>query len=175
LGDRQLPLIYVSPGQINAQIPFDTPVDSELPLVIQNGQQLSPPITLTIVAAAPGLFTSADGQAIVANASQNNSLVTADAPAQAGDVLIFYGTGLGPVEGGAPTGDAAPSAAVAIAPVSMSIGGQAAAVAYAGLTPGLIGLYQINVTVPTGAGTGAAVPVVVTQGGVDARAAVALK
>jgi uncharacterized protein (TIGR03437 family) len=55
--------------------------------------------------------------------------------------------------------------------VQVTVGGRAARVLFAGLTPGTIGLYQINVEIPSDSPTGDAVPVVVTQKGVASNAA----
>ncbi len=92
---------------------------------------------------------------------------------RAGDYLTIYCTGLGTVAG--PKGEVQPGDGAA-APrdgsvlymttgkVTATIGGvPAAAVSFAGLTPGLAGLYQVNVQVPTGVAAGAAVPLVISE------------
>ena len=83
----------------------------------------------------------------------------------------LYGTGLGPVsyvpEDGAPASLTQLSAAKI--PVTVTVGGLPAQVLFAGLAPGTVGLYQINVQIPADAPTGDAVEVIVTQNNVSSR------
>jgi hypothetical protein len=76
--------------------------------------------------------------------------VTPSAPAQAGDLLVIYCAGLGVTNPPVGDGVASPSSpqAQTQAPVTVTIGGQNANVVFAGLTPTLVGLYQVNVTMP---------------------------
>jgi uncharacterized protein (TIGR03437 family) len=87
-------------------------------------------------------------------------------------VVVIYSTGLGPVNQPIALGAPAPGnpPATVTTPVSVTIGGQNAVVQFAGLTPGLVGLYQVNVVVPAGV-TGSAVPVVIVQNGVSSNIA----
>jgi minor extracellular serine protease Vpr len=94
-------------------------------------------------------------------------LATPANPAARGEVVVIYCSGLGRTQPTANVGEAAPSSppASALAPVTVTIGGRPATVQFAGLTPGLVGLYQVNVVVPADAPAGGTVPVVVTAGG----------
>ena len=94
-------------------------------------------------------------------------LVDASSPAKAGDALVIYCTGLGSVSPDAVAGSAVPSDALrqTVNPVTLTIGGVNAPVAFAGLTPGLTGLYQVNATVPAGVPVGGQVPVVLNIAG----------
>ena len=88
-------------------------------------------------------------------------------PASIGETVVIYCTGLGPVtpkvaEGAPPPGS---PLSTAVKPVTVTIGGVAATVSFAGLTPGDPGLYQINAVVPSGIETGNAVPVVISVAG----------
>jgi uncharacterized protein (TIGR03437 family) len=100
--------------------------------------------------------------------------VTPSAPAQAGDVLVIYCAGLGvtnqPVADGAASPGSPPTQTQA--PVTVSIGGQNANVLFAGLTPTLVGLYQVNVVMPAGVTPGNAVPVLLTVAGQTSPAAI---
>jgi adhesin/invasin len=96
-----------------------------------------------------------------------NLLNGSDHPAHAGDFLVIYCTGLGAVTPAVPTGTGATGLSSANAAVKVSIGGKTADVAFAGLTPGFPGLYQINTMVPQGVQTGDAIPVVVSAGAVN--------
>jgi uncharacterized protein (TIGR03437 family) len=106
VGDRLLPLFFVSPGQINAQVPDDLATGDQVLTVSPTGAaQVRAPFT--VVRNAPGLFAvPVDGQTI-ANAMamhEDGSAVTADAPAKPGELLTLYGTGFGPAERPRPEG-----------------------------------------------------------------------
>jgi uncharacterized protein (TIGR03437 family) len=90
-------------------------------------------------------------------------------PASAGDALVIYSAGLGAVTPPVETGSASPQSPPAKVsnPITVTIGGRPALVAFAGLTPNFAGLYQVNVTVPAGITPGANVPVVLTSGGLS--------
>jgi len=165
VGGIAAPLYYASNGQINAQLPNELEPGQQYELLAEVNGLYSNPVTINIVAAQPGLASLPDGTVIAQDANYN--LITAGNPAHAGDVIILYATGMGPTNPPVATGAVAPSstlAQVVIAPL-VSIGGKNAQVQFAGLSPGSVGLYQIDVVIPTGAGTGD-VPLVVTQGGV---------
>src|SRR5947208_892121 len=70
------------------------------------------------------------------------------APANPGERLILYGTGFGPVQGGTNTGKIAPPQTTLNARLAIAIGNSNTSVAYAGLAPGLVGLYQFNIVLP---------------------------
>jgi uncharacterized protein (TIGR03437 family) len=164
------PLVYVSGHQINAQMPIDIPTGQPVSLTITNGGATSNVVTITVPRAAPGIFTLNGSQAIVQN--QNGSINSTGAPARPGDVLVAYLTGGGAVNaaGAWITGAGSPSGPASVsAPYTVAVGGTPAAVEYLGLTPGFVGLYQANFTVP--AMTPGSYPVVVTVGGVSSNAA----
>ncbi|MBI3934756.1 MAG: hypothetical protein HY316_08680 [Acidobacteria bacterium] len=85
-----------------------------------------------------------------------------------GHDLIIYSNGLGLVDQTVTTGAASP-AANALLPVTVTIGGVEVPVAYAGLTPNLVGLYQVNVTLTSGVPTGDNIAVVLTQNGITSN------
>lgn len=161
--NKKLPLLSVSPWQVNAQVPQDVPLQSTNFQVTSSSGSSTPALAATVVAASPALFsslTSKNGstyyQAAVLHAG-TTTLADADHPAKAGEVLEMYGTGLGvtvpPVPAGLPSPGTPP--AVAAATPSVQIGGLDAKVLFAGLTPGLVGLYQIDIVVPSGLRAGA--------------------
>jgi hypothetical protein len=83
---------------------------------------------------------------------QNGSLVTTTNPAQIGETVSVYGTGLGAVNPTIANGAAGPSSPLSYAAntITADISGVTATVTFAGLAPGLAGLYQVNVTMPSG-------------------------
>jgi uncharacterized protein (TIGR03437 family) len=144
-----VPLDYVSPAQINAQIPIETPVNTPLTISVVSAGRQSNSAALTILSDAPGIFTYGQNQAVVQN--HDLSLNSPTNPAHPGDIVVAYLTGGGPVHPSGPwvTGGASPNG---ISPVTSSytitVGGQQAQGLFLGLTPGFVGLYQANITVP---------------------------
>jgi uncharacterized protein (TIGR03437 family) len=100
--------------------------------------------------------------------SDNNLLVTDSNPVhRAGnETLIIYVTGLGQTNPAVGDGLPSPSSplAVALTEPSVTLGGVSLPVDYFGLTPGEVGVYQINVGVPSNVPTGLSVPLVISQG-----------
>ncbi len=175
IGGQQAPLFYVSPTQINAAVPFGLNTNTPYQLLIQRDLALSTPVPVNIADAQPGAFASG-GSAIVQDfrGTAPPFLVSSSTPARAGDALVIYCAGLGPTNPPVADGVASPASPTAQvqSPVTVTIGGQNAPVAYAGLVAGLVGLYQVNVTMPAGVTPGNAVPVVFTVAGQTGPAAV---
>jgi uncharacterized protein (TIGR03437 family) len=104
VGDRILPLLFVSPGQINAQVPDDLATGNQV-LAISPAGAPDVRAAFTVVRNAPGLFPVAvNDQAMAMAVHEDGSPVTADAPARAGELLTVYGTGFGPTERPRPEG-----------------------------------------------------------------------
>ena len=96
VGDRLLPLFFVSPQQINAQMPDDMAAGNQV-LTISPAGAPEVRAAFTVVRNAPGLFPVAtNGQAMAMAIHEDGSPVTADAPARSGELLTVYGTGFGP-------------------------------------------------------------------------------
>jgi uncharacterized protein (TIGR03437 family) len=175
LGGRILPLAYSGAGQINAIVPYDLPPNTRQQLIVQTATAYSQPQNVTLAATQPGIFTqdqsgSGPGAIQVQKAGSSvSTLVTASNPASAGDALLIYCTGLGTVTPAVPAGSATPPSPLSHTdnPVTVKIGGKDATVLFAGLAPGFVGLYQVNVTVPTGITASSSVPLVMTAGGAD--------
>ncbi len=167
----QLPLLYVSDSQVNVFIPYELAVNAPHQLIVQRGNAISVPVPIAVFNSQPAIFATAgngvgQGHIYVADSQGNQTLADAQAPAQAGDVLVIYCVGLGPVTPPLKSGDPAPfSLTQANAPVAVTIGGQSALVQFAGLTPGFSGLYQVNAVVPDGVTPGSQVAVVLSVAG----------
>jgi len=95
----------------------------------------------------------------------DGTLVSTANPARGGEYLVIYLVGMGTTNPGVQTGLAAPSAPLAntSSPATVSLGKSNATVAFSGLTPGGVGLFQINFEVPRGLKPGPT-DLVVTQG-----------
>lgn len=156
------PFIFVGEFQANIQIPFETQPGTATLVVTSNGIP-SPPATVTVSALQPGIFTTGSNQAVVLNS--DNSLADGDHPAKVGTVVVMYVTGLGALDHPLPTGSPAsanPLSKAKTAP-TVTIGGANAVVGFAGMSPGFVGLSQINMQIPKLANGN--YPVVVKQGG----------
>lgn len=150
--------------QINVQVPWE---GQRAPLyveVFQNGIRAHTEETQT--SGFSVFFADANGYGIVQHAA-DYSLVTTQNPAHAGEYLVAYGINLGPVDNTPSSGMPAPAQplAISVAPGSpengicrmddvVSIGSANAVPQYVGLTPGSVGVYQVNFQVPASAGVG---------------------
>ena len=148
VNDTTVPLTFVSPRQINFQWPVETP-GSSAKLQVVSGQRKSAVVNVPVAAARPGLSQS--GQLAIAQDPVTGSLVgTPSNPAKAGSVIVLYATGLGLTTCNVALGQPSP---YVLCPTGTSpfvnFGGHDAQVQFAGLTPGFVGLYQVNVQVPS--------------------------
>lgn len=165
------PVIFAATDRINAQVPWNATGDASLILRTPGGS--SDTYRLRIVPGAPSVFRSGTagpdtGIATIIRGS-NNELVTLSNPVHPGDDLVIYATGLGRTDPEVPVGTPAPfePLARALNTPAISLGGVALPVYYAGLTPGLVGVYQINVVVPRTVPTGFDMPLRIAQGATD--------
>lgn len=143
---------------------------------LQSAAGISTAVNITVNATQPGLLAPAsfdlNGTQYAGALFVDNTYVLPQGaiaglnsrPAKPGDTVIFYGVGFGPVTPSVPAGQSVQQANMLVSKFHVSIGGTAATVNYAGLTPGSIGLYQFNVVVPDIANTDAA-PVAFTLDG----------
>ena len=152
---QAIPLFFISPKQINAQMPFG--VSGQVQVRVRTAVGLSTPATVTVVASAPRLFTKTmdgEGEPILVHNS-DWSMVSAVSPARPGEYLILFLTGLGAVSPAIPAGQAGgdndkngPLNQLPAGAVTVAFGGKQVAILFAGLAPTFVGLYQINLQVP---------------------------
>jgi uncharacterized protein (TIGR03437 family) len=165
---QPVPVMFVSPAQINAQLPYS--VDGNTQLLLRTPGGVSDALNVTILPAAPSIFrnSSAGPETGIATVvrSSNGLVVTPSNPVHRGDTLTIYATGLGRTSPSVETGVPAPSEPLAVAVISpqVTIGGAPANVQYAGLTPGQVGVYQINVRVSDRTPLGLSIPLNISQG-----------
>jgi uncharacterized protein (TIGR03437 family) len=107
-----------------------------------------------------------DGTTAAIVRASNNELVTPSNPVHRTDILIIYATGLGRTTPEVPAGMRAPTDQLSVVqtPAVVTIGGVSVAVEFAGLAPGFVGLYQINVRVNGRVPLGLSMPLVISQG-----------
>ncbi len=151
------PIYYVTPGQISVIVPYAVSSSVANIQVINSGTP-SNTVSALINATTPGVFTIPPGGLGYAAAIHQDgaTLVTGQSPAQIGETISVYLTGLGTVNPSIPDGTAGPVSPLSNTTntITADVSGIAATVTYAGLAPQLAGLYQINVTIPTGVTAG---------------------
>ncbi len=138
-GGVAAPLLYVSPHQINAQVPFELPDTSSVDMLVNNGSGESAALRVTLLTQDPGVFV----------VYRQGSPVSSSNQISPGDTIIVFTTGLGPVLPPVPSGQtilSSPLPVVAITPV-VKVWGQPVPVSFAGLAAGLVGVYRIDAIV----------------------------
>jgi uncharacterized protein (TIGR03437 family) len=168
-----VPILFVSPDQVNAQMPFEAFGDVTLVLRTPGGQSNS--YDLVIEPNAPSVFLSgtAGPQDNIPTVVRNddNQLVTPSHPIhrKSNSALVIYLTGLGPTSPAVGTGQPAPFGplALSLTQPTVTLGGVELPVLFSGLAPGLVGVDQIDVSVPFNIPDGMSVPLVITQGAVS--------
>jgi uncharacterized protein (TIGR03437 family) len=143
-----VPLLYVSPGQVNAQVPYETKVGTAKLVVTSNGVP-SPAVNFEVAATGPGVFTQ-DNKHLLALNLADGTLNASQTPARPGQYVTAYLTGQGLVDPPAATGDVAPASpfSMPVAVVQIKVGGRLADIQFAGMAPGFVGLMQMNVLIP---------------------------
>lgn len=160
-----VPMIFVSSSQINAQLPFQAV--GNVSMILRTPGGVSDSYNLTILPAAPSIFRSADANAPLVVRAANNEVTTMSNPVRGGDTLVIYNTGMGRATVEVPAGQPAPADPLPTALVqpTVQLGDVELPVLYAGMTPGEVGVYQINVYVPTWVKKALTQTLRVTQGG----------
>jgi uncharacterized protein (TIGR03437 family) len=177
IGPYAAPLYYVSPGQLNIQVPAELVPNVPYSVVVSVNGALTVPDTVRIAPAVPGIASYGDGKVI----AQHNDfaahppypfVVTAADPAKRDEYLIVYLVGLGITNPVVATGAPAPGAeplARPVVPVTVTLGGQTINPAFVGLTPFAVGLFQITFQVPHDAPLNTPLDLVIKQGGLTAN------
>jgi uncharacterized protein (TIGR03437 family) len=186
IGGVRAPLLYVSPDQINAQVPtLRASGDVPVRVIVNPGRQnqiISDAGSIRLVDYSPALFTF-DGRSVAAinNATGGYvampSVVQGGSPARPGDIVQLYATGLGLSDPVWQAGEMPTRVTSLSSRITVTIGGTAVPasdILYAGVVPGMIsGLYQINVRIPASVADGN-VPVTVSVGGATSAAGTTL-
>ena len=174
LNGANAPLLFVSAGQINAQLPWEV-ADGTAQVVVNNNGTSSAPITFQ-VGPSPGIF-SAGSQAIAYGNSDGQLAAAPGAisgltthPAKIGDpsTLVVLATGLGPVNPPLQTGNDVTDGQLhkTLNNPTVLVGGVPAQVVFCGMTPQFVGVYQINIVIAAGTPTGNAVPIQLQMNGI---------
>jgi minor extracellular serine protease Vpr len=157
-------LLYVSPGQVNVQVPWELHGQSSARVKVTIDQSYGNVVSVALSDYAPGLIEFSPGVVAAQDTSFNG--IGPGNPAKRGQTIELYANGLGPVTNQPATGQAALSSPLSqtTSMPTVSIGGQTAAVSFSGLSAGWSSLYQINVVVPQSLSPGN-YPVSVSIGG----------
>jgi uncharacterized protein (TIGR03437 family) len=150
------PLLFVSSGQINFQVPWTVQFGSADIVVSVNGT-VSAKFTATLGGVSPGIFSAQSGAGPAIAINSDGSLAAPSGsipgfpthPAKVGDTIIILGTGLGLVTPAIASGAASSDTfrRTIITPAVL-IGGSPATVSFSGLSPQFVGVNQLNVVVP---------------------------
>jgi len=180
LAGATVPLFFVSPNQINFQVPYFTTLTgpSAQTLTITQGS-LTTSVRVTVKPFAPGVFTTnaqGTGQAaaLIAGTASIPAPVgtfSGSRPAKRGEFVSVFCTGLGDLANRPTIGQPAPTNPLATTRTNptVTVGGINAPVSFSGLAPGFVGLYQVNIQIPDNAPTGNAVATMLSIGGVSAN------
>lgn len=150
IGNYLLPLLFVSPTQINAQLPVEL-VDGNYNLFVHQTGMPDVSGALTVSRDAPGMFTQSTPQNVplVLALHQDGTLVTFDSPAIRGETISIYGTGFGPYNQTTIDGffvPATPQYNVAD-PVTLTVGTVTKTPDFAGAAPGAVGLTLVQMKI----------------------------
>lgn len=168
MAGSSLPAIFASNGQINTFVSAGITPNTSHQILVQRGVTLSVPISVDVGPSEPAIF----GYPLPGDPPSQGAIVNAvtyavahpATPIGAGDILAIFCTGLGAVDQAIPDGTGAPSSPPAntTATPVVTVGGKPARVLFSGLSPGFVGLNQIDAVVPTGVTPGNQVPVVIS-------------
>lgn len=166
---QPVPLIFVSPTQINAQMP--TQAVGNVTLIVHTPAGVSDNFNLTVLPNAPAVFHTGQAGPMINVPTvvrfANGLIVTDSNPVHRGDELVIYLTGMGQTNPSVPNGLPAPVSplALTVAATTVQLGGTDLPLVYAGLAPGEVGVYQINAIVPPSTPLGLGVPLTISQSG----------
>jgi uncharacterized protein (TIGR03437 family) len=164
-----VPMLFVSPGQVNAQMPAQA--GGSVSLVMHTPGGVSNTFLLNVSSTAPSVFSiPAPGDSAIVPAVVryfNGLLVTSTNPVHRGDILTIYLTGLGAVSPAVADGSPAPITPLSetLTKPSVQLGGLDLPVLFSGLVPGYVGLYVLNVSVPSSTPQGLSVPLTISESG----------
>ena len=140
----EAPLIYLDDQQVNFQMPFEAAGMSSVLVVVDNNGARSGSEAAQLSPTAPGIFTYDGVRAIATN--QDGTLNSPANPAARRDVVTVYMTGQGPVAPNWPTGKAASTVPLILAPTEAHafVGGVEGKIEFLGLAPDMVGVLQMN-------------------------------
>ncbi|MFN7998921.1 MAG: hypothetical protein U0Q18_35180 [Bryobacteraceae bacterium] len=160
IGGQQAFISYISQTQVNVQVPNVGAGTQQV--VVTTGLGSSTAYSINVNSTEPGLFAPPsfkvggnqyvgalflDGHTFAMPTGAVSGITSR--PAKPGDTIVLYGVGFGSVTPNTPAGQIASGQTTLSNNFTASFGSAPTTVTYSGLAPGLVGLYQFNVTVPT--------------------------
>jgi uncharacterized protein (TIGR03437 family) len=178
INDQPVPVYFVSVGQINFQIPYDAAVGDGTLSVVRNGTAGNK-VYINIAARAPRVILLGGGPYGIVVTPKAKITGTPNAPVHVGDVVVIYLLGMGPTTPSVASGVASPASPLAKLPPGTQVcfgdGSPflpppvCTGVQFAGLTPGLVGLYQVNVKIPKGVTKGSGINMMIQSAGAESN------
>ena len=169
VGGQDAFIAYISPGQVNANVPFNVGLGLQQ-VTVTNGAETAAEFTVNVNTTQPGLlalpqFKIGGKQYVVAAIGGGTTYATpsgaipraASRPTRPGETIVIYGIGFGPATPMGGPGEIVAQINALDLPIEFRFGQVTATHSYAGLAPSSVGLYQFNVIVPDGV-SGDAVP-----------------
>ena len=155
---------------MNAQIPWEFQGKSSVKVKVTVSGLQGPVVTVPLATYSPGLF---EISGLAAAEDINFAVITRAHPAKRGEVVQLFVNGLGPVTDAPPSGEPSSGERISFttAPPTVTVGGKQAQAIFSGLTPGVVGLYQMNAILAPDTPTGDQ-PIVVSIGGVSSKASI---
>ena len=155
-------VMYVSPGQINVEVPASLTFPGSFPVVVNNNGASSEPYNVMVNGVEPGLlappsFKLGSNQNVVALLPDGTTYIlptgaipgVRSRPAKPGETIVLYGIGFGLVTPPLTVGQLTQQSNRLILPLQIMFGQTPAQITYQGLAPGYLGLFQFNVVVPS--------------------------
>jgi uncharacterized protein (TIGR03437 family) len=169
IGGIAAPLYYVGPTQINAEVPVELVPGNQYQVIVTSNGAVTVPDLIQVSAVSPGVASGLSGLAVAQHAA-NYATITEANPAKPGEYVTLYLSGLGATTVAVADGAASPSDPPGLAYASvqptLTLNGTPVPISFAGLTPTLVGLFQINFQLPANTPNGDS-QLVVTQSGVS--------
>jgi uncharacterized protein (TIGR03437 family) len=171
---KAAPVYYTSAGQVNFEVPIDAATGDGTVQVVRNGQAGNL-IYVNINAQVPRFIVYNGGYAIMTTPAGALTGIPGS-PVKVGDTVVIYTLGLGPTSPVVPSGTASPTTKLAVVEGSTKVcfgvedpfhQAPCATPEFVGLTPNFVGLYQINVAIPSGIPSGNGTMALIVEGNIS--------
>jgi uncharacterized protein (TIGR03437 family) len=172
IDDLPVPLYFISPDQINFLMPNSAPSSGtvELQVVQESTGRIVATRQVQMDVASPGFFTvGSTGTGQIAALNQNGTVNTAGNRARRGEVIQLFGTGAGRIPNAPPDGAPAEGLTPTGGELVVIVNGRPIQAQYSGLAPGLVGVWQINFTIPDTVPPSDAIQVVVLMNNIPSN------